>query len=328
MPNFGTYEGHRILSDAMDKTIAETARKQEFKEQQKNNEIARRFKTAQANEIDLKMKHDALVKSGEDLTDRIKKDQSSVYNEPLFSDDGGFNQNAADIINRTSNQSSPLYTEQLDPDKVLTFDQRKEIEKSSDDPMTQLLKKFQRHYYDKTSQEIDADLYKNPDAEKALHQMLIDKDVNLDGATLGQYIRSGGEPTLGDGTIDPAEGWGQLITVQEDDKTTGGAIKFEGLQGGRTVKSDREKDLLIEALKESKRNEEGTGWFNDMSDNTTIKQTGDGWKIIENDNLFTGGDQIFDIQIVNVNGVDEAQIKNKETGEFQKLSGFTSKDWE
>ena len=65
-----------------------------------------------------------------------------------------------------------------------------------------------------------------------------------------------------------------------------------------------------------------------MSDNTTIKQTGDGWKIIENDNLFTGGDQIFDIQIVNVNGVDEAQIKNKETGEFQKLSGFTSKDWE
>ena len=32
MPNFGTYEGHRILSDAMDKAISETARQQEFKE--------------------------------------------------------------------------------------------------------------------------------------------------------------------------------------------------------------------------------------------------------------------------------------------------------
>tara|TARA_B100001094_G_C18165516_1_gene791822 strand:+ start:448 stop:1677 length:1230 start_codon:yes stop_codon:yes gene_type:complete len=40
MPNFGTYEGHRILSDAMDKAISETARQQEFKEKKRQFDVA------------------------------------------------------------------------------------------------------------------------------------------------------------------------------------------------------------------------------------------------------------------------------------------------
>ena len=42
MPDFGTYEGHRILSQAMDNAVGSVKDAFEFREQKKNNEIARK----------------------------------------------------------------------------------------------------------------------------------------------------------------------------------------------------------------------------------------------------------------------------------------------
>ena len=81
MANFGTYEGHRILSDAMDKAISETARAQEF------NERKRQFDIAQKLDRDRYEENQRQFDESHGLdTDRFGLDQDRTYHGMMDKD--------------------------------------------------------------------------------------------------------------------------------------------------------------------------------------------------------------------------------------------------
>ena len=288
MPNFGTYEGHRILSQGLQNSldrgqrqmqfahqkeqdkINNAMREQEFAETQKNNKIAREYKQAQMNKINTEIKQEKL------LTELYRKDYATYKNNPIIkTDENGVKQldfGSIKAINESIGQSNIIAN---DPNSVLTVDQIQQSNNNQANIVSDTMTDVKGYLSEFDEEQRDSLLVANPELDKELTKLRVTAGDQSDASNAEYFgTKSTDEKAESDmpfsSKLDEMYGWrGNSVTYSEEGQHDGdGSIKFEGTNH----KDSKNANLILEAVEMSK-NRYSNHW--DESDDIRVKQRKD-----------------------------------------------------
>tara|TARA_R100001443_G_scaffold62542_1_gene72466 strand:- start:3496 stop:4407 length:912 start_codon:yes stop_codon:yes gene_type:complete len=273
MPNFGTYQGHTILSNAMD-----TALQNEMN--RKANEIeAKKANTEhELAQIDLD-KYKKQIAREKVKSDFIKSAYAAREGiGSLYDDSGNMNPNAGNLLNAYNNTFDKSALIEYDKEGILTADDYVNMDKHlghlAIDDMAQIRERFAN-----MSDSEQDDFLANPGINEAINihrvrtgtddGMISNKDfINKESSTDGVL----GDVARGWGTDDPN---GVLLASNEG----GGNTYFKG-HTSPTSQDKRQYTILSRALQNMK-----------TKDDVWLTQEGDTWQIEVDDFWLTGNDK-------------------------------------
>ena len=317
--NFGTYEGHRILSQAMNDSLnrvvdikqnkdANAKWQMEFDEKKINDDILRRVKLADIYKTERQTEVDKKV-------DNIKRQMYSDVNHdsPLYVDENGNIQqhpNASQIIqswDEKSNYGNIMDMSMKMEGPTLSMTDIAGISEGSIDYSKHALINQMQALMGQDADTITAYLDKNPNLEIAFDKFYLSQGIARDpdnttsgemlvsyGKNAGTNIAGGGLPT--DPTVDALEkhtsgdvlsGWGTFTHSPEYGSRVGSGAQNTGIYFRSDI-SDPSKtqndnvELFISAIKNMKKLEQKTG--GDATDDMMIRYGGgNNWSIGEYD---------------------------------------------
>ena len=334
MPEFGTYEGHKILSNAMDTTLSNVRDAFEFKEQKKNNAIARQ--KAQATYAAQEKENKATTAREGILRDMFR----DVSDSPIIQTgpDGQpvVNENYQDILNTWTNKHS--YSDYINQtgktstgndwtgDDLTYADMQYINEASTDYAKTKLmgLKKSLSHL----SETQFNDLFKNNDGfANSVKGYLMelgqakpeDEDwyqtFNTDNSTssLTDEIEASKYFTP-DGDDGDYSGYQK---VHGDTSSWGGGTYFKANTLNPTNDDVKEKSILLKAIEDMRNNEIGN---KTQLDDMWLEAQGDGKFQLGEDDAWSPNDY-YEVR------VHEGKAEVKVEGKWQAMSGSSSNIW-
>ena len=336
--NFGTYEGHRILSNAMANTVDTVTRG--FENKIKNEQWERNFKEQQANDAILREKADYQMKA-------LKKDFESEMAREEYLRNAYTNPNAP-VLRR--NEAGDLVPVDNYLDAFDTLDRRSDIGSilaanpamgydiavqtsgNLDEAYKKSILGTRKQFVGMDDEEINEWFARHPEFATAYNKELIDAGIPRGDTDWAESIRFT-DPNAIDSDIDglglKSKGWGSTeddgVEIYGDKGGWGGGIYFKGYSNpGRIEK--KHGDLILEALKTSKEGEAegwlyGGDWSGDRSDDIWVKQTGDGFQVTEDD---AGHNDTYDIKMYG----DIPWVMNADGSKWKELSSMKSSDWE
>lgn len=283
MANFGTYEGHRILSDAMDSTLNRQLKKDQLKVANKKieGEIA-------LNQIKIdEYREDEARRLERERQIRHNQTSRLSANDLVTTDEQGNQVFAPDAAQTLQNYNKSFSMANIltgDANNVLTADDRQQILNN----MTSLavddiaaLKKLPM-FYGQSEDEIKTTLENNPKIYEQLnfHQM----DTGINQGESVQSVLANNQSI--DSVLGEAMGFGasDYVSAASQEKGWGGGIMFKGLPSAKSADKDKYTTIL-EALRTSK-NLEKNKTIPNVSDKMWIEQKGDNeWWVEERDLL-------------------------------------------
>jgi len=316
MANFGTYEGHRILSDAMDSTLNRQLEADKLKSYKKKveGEVA-------LNQIKIDEYREAEAR-------RIEKERQIRFNEtsrlalgPItsFDPEGNLvvNQGVLDSYNKTFDMANILTGDQ---NNILTKADRDEILNSATsigtDDILNLKKQFIRSGM--SEEDIESFLKNNPSLKQSMDIHKLQTNDPLYAGKTHAEVLAGTEDS--DPVLSMSKGFGaeDHIELSQHMQNWGGGIEFKGLAGANST-DNNQLNILHQALIAGKNAEKGD-WSGDKSDTIWIDQNpGGGWTVTEND---ATGNDVYDVYVKD----GKAYIKFE--GEDKLLNEMKSSDWE
>jgi hypothetical protein len=333
MPDFGTYEGHRILSQAMDNAVGSVKDAFEFKEQQKNNEIARKRAevqyAAQERENNAAIARQGILQNMfRDVSDQpiIQKGPNG---EPIIAE------NFQDILDTWTNQHT--YQDYIGQSgtnpqgkdwtgKDLTYADMQYInEASTDYAKTKLLglKKSLSHLDETQFNQLFED---NPEFANAVEGYLMelgqqkspDEDFyetfNQDNASssIASEIEAASYFT-------PGDDYDGYMTVHGDTSDWGGGTYFKSNTLNPTKKDVKEKGILLQAIEDMRNWEVNQGKWSKLDD-MWLEASGDG-KFMLGENDGWSANDYYEVR------VHEGKAQVKVNGQWQDMSGSSAKVW-
>lgn len=334
MANFGTYEGHKILSNAMDTTINNVQRAFEHKEQKKNNFIARQ--KAQAN-FAAQNKELAANNAREGILQQIFRDTSD---SPIIQRDAAGNtvvsENYKDILDTwTRKHSYSDYINQTGEDtsgkewsgKDLTYGDMQYInEASTDYAKTKLLglKKSLSHLNEDQFNEF---FKKNEGFSNEVKGYLMElgqskpedsewySTFNTDSGTgvLANEIKASTYFTP-DGDDADYSGYQK---IHGDTSDWGGGTYFKSHTLSPTNKDIGDKKILLQAIENMRNGEIGK---NTQLDDMWLEAQGDGKFSLGEDDSWSPNDY-YEVR------VHEGKAQVKVEGQWQEMSRSSGSIW-
>lgn len=282
MANFGTYEGHRILSDAMDTTLNRQLQRDKMRIADKKIEGEIALNNIEIDEHNRKMARN----------DEIERQIRDSYGTrtgmlgTLFKD-GKLVDNASEILKDYNKSFSMESILAGDTENVLTQEDRQKILNN----MTSLaaddvaILKQSPAFFGKSDDEIKKWL-NDPDNvefrnQLKKHQMSTGLNENKE---LEDIYESDSE-SYTDDLLTQSLGWGSTDYVEKlgDEKGWGGHTVFKANQQGRTETDKDNLNLIVNAI-ENSRNAEAK-IKNNVADKIFIEKKGDDWWVEERDML-------------------------------------------
>lgn len=322
--NFGTYEGHRILSDAMknsvDRVVKHHEWKKNFEEQQLNNKVLRDDR--EMDYLAKKREHEGNI-----ARDNVLKQQySGVHNNPVLSTnpDGSIVVNPAykQIMDSWSGVSN--YGNILEQNPNLRYEDIVKISSQSADFYKHKLSDIQKSFVGMTDDEKNSFMANNPGFAQMYDRLLIDVGMpRQEGQEWSNTINAGANPVETETELmNTQPGWGaeDFAEIWGDTPEWSGGIYFKGNSVEPDAKLKKNTQIVLDAMKAFKDNEKGTKWMNYYTDNMWLTANADGSFRIEEDDF--GHNDIHDVKVEN----GKAYVRIG--GSWKLLSGTTSSDWE
>lgn len=310
MANFGTYEGHRILSDAMNDAINQEMQKAESKAA-----VQKMQAEAQVAQIDADKY--AREKNARQLLSQYTKNSYNIMNDPY----AGLGPNATpeQIIARKNEVYNKTNLLSLDKNNVLSGDDLINADKYLSHLASEQMVDLRKKALSLTGTDKDSFMNSIDDEVTNFRITTGQDDPNI---TNEEFIQgdSGYTDPMQQQLKDQEFGWGEgsFKVVAQDRPEWGGGIKFKS--NSTPDKNERKNlNLIIEALKTSKNNEKGD-WSGDYSDTIEITHSPDGtFQIYEKD---ATGDDPFTVQFID--GIPHVTYK----GKLKPLESMQSNEWE
>lgn len=313
MSRWGTYEGHRILSDAMDSTLNRQLEADKLKSYKKKveGEVA-------LNQIKIDEYREAEARRMEKERQIRMNETSRLALGPItsFDPEGNLvvNNGVLDSYNKTFDMANILTGDQ---NNVLTKADRDEILNSATsigtDDILNLKKQFIKSGM--SEEDIESFLKNNPNLKQSMDIHKLQTNDPLYAGKSHAEVLAGTEDS--DPILSMSKGFGaeDHVELSQHMQDWGGGIEFKGLAGANSTDNDQ-LNILHQALIAGKNAETGT----DESDTIWIDQNpGGGWTVTENDAF---GNDVYDVFVKD----GKAYIKFE--GEDKLLNEMKSSDWD
>tara|TARA_R100000655_G_scaffold39518_1_gene74768 strand:- start:1986 stop:3035 length:1050 start_codon:yes stop_codon:yes gene_type:complete len=349
MPNFGTYQGHQVLTDAMNNSLNRVVdvwnKKQdqknwerEFKEKQENDSILRQAKQAEFEKIqrtnNLNKKRDAVLRSVYGDINTSSPFSMGPDGNILVADNA--NEILKDWEGKSNYGTIMNLAAGLDGDEYggvqLTMDDIATISSQTEDYAKHQLNNIQKMFVGMDADEVTAFFDRHEGLENAFRRYNIDIGNTLpEDEDIGDAIKDIGSVSSDvDDAFSIPSGYssGEWSDVHADRDEWGGGIEFKGYTTAPSGDDVDDYNLIMAAAKASKDGESGD-WAGDYSDTMWIQQSGpDSWTITENDGDVGMGfaDDTYEI-ILKGKGKDRKVYINFD-GTEKLLSSMESWDWE
>ena len=336
--NFGQYQGHVIMSNAVNAALDRIERAHTQKNADKKWEREMELKednsarNAKADTLNNQIRELQLsnLESDKKLAEFKKAQVKKMYADnslPLFDSEGNLVDNYQDQFKALDEKTS--YANILKAAELAGVDLSQEdlraIQMGGEDLYKQLGLQIDKRFAGMDADEIQSFVDSNTGFGKNVRSMLLGAGTPISAdIELGEYL-SGGSYGTGNPEINKLDNkWGQAITSGQDygyseynkDKNIHSKLYDDN------AKNRRQRDLIADALMRSKNMQKNLALTDDADDLWIDQNAAGEWTIAEDDGMLRGGNDIFEVKIEN--GVP--RIAKKGTNNWTDLSNF--KDWD
>ena len=335
MVDFGTYQGHTILSNAMKNAVDGVTNA--YKTKIQNEQWERNFKEQQENDAILREKAeyqlDSLKKDYLDTQarDSLLRDAYSRDFQPLLEIDSLGNlvpvSNYQQAINNLDIRSD--IGSIMNANKDISYDTAVLTSGNLDNAYKKSILDTRKQFIGMDETAINKWFENNQDFALSYDRALVDAGIPRGEQTWGEtmkFVNESESPEL-DSLGLASKGWGaeDYVVMHNDRDGWGGGIEFKGFSDPSSTEQ-KNANIILEALKTSKNNEAegwayGGDWLGDSSDTIWVDQTQDGFTVTENDAL---GNDVYEVKVID----GEAWVLTSTGSKMKKLSEMTAYDWE
>ena len=326
MANFGTYEGHRILSQGLQNSldrgqrqmqfahqkeqdkITNAMRQQEFAETQKNNQIARDYKQAQMTKINTEAEQNKL------LTELYRKDYAVLNNNPVIkTTENGTKQidfNAIKTINDHIGQSNIIAN---DPNSILDVDQIQQSNDNQANAVADTMTDIKEYLSEYDESQRDSLLVANPGLDTELTKLRVSVGDQSDVSNAEYFGTKSKDNENADdykyiaNDLDKSYNWNNKRTLYSSSGAGhdgNGDIFFRG----NNSKDSETANLVLQAVETSKNR------YSDHlseSDNVWVEQNKNGTYTVEENETWPRSNTKFHVEMRELNGKKIPMVKTK-----------------
>ena len=328
MPDFGTYQGHNILSNAMDNAVNSVKQAFEFKEQQKNNEIAR--KRAMASYAAQEKENKAQT-AREGILQNMFRD---VSDSPIIQvgPDGKpvVAENYQDILDTWTNQHS--YSDYINQagdgwsGEDLTYADMQYINQASTDYAKTKLLGLKKSLSHLNETEFNQLFKNNPGFANAVEGYLMElgQEKSPDEDFYDVFNQDNASSSLA-GEIEaskyftPGDDYDGYMTIHGATSDWGGGTYFKSNTLNPTKDDVREKGILLQAIEDMRNWEVGQNKWTQLDD-MWLEAQGDGKFMLGENDAWSPNDY-YEVR------VHEGKAQVKVDGKWQDMSGSSANIW-